>query len=176
MTAAGGLLRLLGGSAAPAARGPGSGQEAQGDSFAALLEKARSGEISSGRPVAIARNAKVTLTDEQLERLSVAADRAEAQGATRALVLIDGLALRVDITMREVTESVDLSRPGVLTGIDAVVRMPSPNLGEGGGAPVLPPGAGRAPANVSLLKALSAGDDEERWAGGKGGRGAAQVN
>lgn len=160
MHSAAGLLRLLGGAAMPRRSEPSAPARADEPDFAGMLASARAGEIHSGREVTIAMRANVTLSPEQLQRLAGAADYAEAQGATRALVLIDGQALRLDITMREVTEAVDLSRPGVLTGLDAVVSLPSA-AGAADGPTMLPhPGKGRAWSNASLLKAL-AGDKPE---------------
>lgn len=117
------LLRLLSPPGRPAAastapRGAGNA------GFAAMLARAQQGELSSGLPVRVAKGAKVMLTDEQLSRLAVAADRAQAQGATLALVLIDGLAIRLDVSMREVTGTADIKGGAVLTGIDAVISLP----------------------------------------------------
>lgn len=91
--------------------------------FAELLAKAREGEISSGLPVTLAPGAEVELTESQLARVAKAADRAEAQGATRALLLIDGVALTLDVGVRQVTGSVDMNT-GMVTGIDAVLSAP----------------------------------------------------
>ncbi|MCW5775123.1 MAG: hypothetical protein KIS87_01580 [Phycisphaeraceae bacterium] len=94
-----------------------------GSEFAALLASAQSGELQTGLEVTVARGAGVQLSPSQLERLAVAADRAHAEGASRALVLIDGMALELDVLSRTITGGVDLEAEGVLTGIDAVVRV-----------------------------------------------------
>jgi hypothetical protein len=120
------LLRLLGAQAVPGlapvsqanASAPGSLD------FAKILSQAKAGQLSSGREVTIARSAGVNLSDDQMKRLSAAADLAESQGATRALVMIDGMTLKLDVAMREVTGSVNLKASGVLTGIDAVIDVP----------------------------------------------------
>src|SRR4051812_18153381 len=101
------LLGLLG-AGGPAPAQPLRGDQIAGADFGTLLQKAREGGLASGREVTIARGAGVSLTPEQLSQLSVAADRAEAQGATRALVMIDGKAIRLDVAMREVTGAADL--------------------------------------------------------------------
>jgi hypothetical protein len=158
MIPAAGLLRTLGGSPAspPALASP--VVDPQSPRFAALLEQARAGEIASRREVVDTANLK--LLPDQLQRLAIAADRAEAQGATRALILMDGRAFHVDITMREITAEVDLNNPSILTGIDALVNVPPV-----GGAPkagiLPPPGEGRPWSNASLVKSL-AGDDDHR--------------
>jgi hypothetical protein len=149
-----GLLSLLTAAARPRAADRGLSPEAmQSADFASLLDKARSGEVSSNRPVALARGVNLKLNDDQLARLAVAADRAEAQGASRALVFIDGMALKLDVSLREITGLADMKSGGILTGIDAVIGMPSasPKNPE-----VLPlPKAGAGLGNSSLLKLLS---------------------
>jgi len=120
------LLRMLSAQAVPglAPVAPSHTPAAGSLDFASLLSQAKAGQLASGREVSIARNAGVNLSDDQIKRLSVAADMAESQGATRALVHIDGMTLKLDVGMREVTGSVDLKSSNVLTGIDAVIDVP----------------------------------------------------
>jgi hypothetical protein len=159
MTTGSGLLQMLGlGAARPAspdragATPPGMG----GIDFAALLQQAQKGELSSGLPVTPARGVEVELTPDQLQRVAAATDRAEAQGATRALVLIDGIALKVDVSVRQVLGKVDVSSGQVLTGIDAIVTAPVTGPASASeGAPLPLPRAGAAQMHPSLLKALS---------------------
>lgn len=104
--------------AAPAA------QTATGASdFSSMLGKARAGELSTGLPVTIARGADIELSENQLSRLAQAADRAESAGARRALVLIDGRALEVDVTTRQVVREHPMADSRVITGIDAVIGL-----------------------------------------------------
>lgn len=118
------LLRALGGGIRPA--GPSvPPAPADGLSFESLLSKARAGEVATGAPITVSRGAGVNLTDDQLARLSLAADRAEAQGATKALVLIDGMALSLDVGVRTITGAVDLASSAVHQGFDGVVTVPS---------------------------------------------------
>lgn len=120
------LLRLLGAQASPGvAPAVGTSTRAGGIDFASLLKQAQSGQLASGREVTIAKGAGVNLSDDQIKRISAAADLAEAQGATRALVMIDGMTLKLDVSMREVTGTADLKKSTVLTGIDAVIDVPS---------------------------------------------------
>lgn len=126
------LLRVLGGSAsATRARpdgpiGPPSADEtARSGTFAQLLEAARSGRFSGGPPVTIHPSSGVSLTPDQLQRLTVATDMAQAAGATRALVRLDGMSLLLDVGVRSVTASVSLAPGEVLTGIDALVEVPA---------------------------------------------------
>lgn len=92
-----------------------------GDSFATLLEQAQTGRIGSGVPLRVPSQLGLNLNPSQVERLMKAADQAEAQGAGRALVLMDGQAITIDVGTRTVTGTVDASSPGVLQGIDAVI-------------------------------------------------------
>jgi hypothetical protein len=150
MSAIGSLLKLL----SPAAPGPAGlpPERVEGADFATLLTQARAGEVASGLPVKNAARG-LELSEDQLRRLALAADRAEAQGATRALVLIDGLTLKLDITMREITGSADLKSGNILTGIDAVINMQSPGAEPPQVLPLPRNSAGLG--NASLLKLLA---------------------
>lgn len=99
--------------------------------FTSMLSKARAGELSTGLPVTLARNAGIELSDDQLTRLAHAADRAESAGARRALVLMDGRALEIDIATRQVSREHALGDSRVVTGIDSVI-----DLGGHAGAPL----------------------------------------
>jgi hypothetical protein len=154
------LLRLLG-AAAPAQARPAGGPQRPGMAgadFAMLLERASKGELSTGRPVTVAKGAGLKLSEEQLRRIAAAADRAEAIGASRALVLIDGKAITLDIASREVTGQVDPSAGSLLNGVDAVIGVPAPATLQGAGATpasILPLPRQGAIGNPSLLRALS---------------------
>lgn len=169
--AASGLLSLLGGASTEnrsAGSAKGAGSAASGAAladqpldFAALLDKARAGEIHSGRRVTVAKGANIRFSEDQLQRLAAAADLAESQGATRAVALIDGHAVRLDISMREVTESLDLASPAVLTNVDAVISIPATSAQSGTKAAITPlPGNGMNLSNASLLSALAQSEDK----------------
>lgn len=134
-------LRLLASGVLPAgieparsSRGLSSAEAASAD-FRQLLLKAHNDELASGRALSLAPGVNVPLSEDQSSRLSLAADRAEAAGARHAIVLLDDQALRIDVANRQILGTVDLSQPGVLTGIDAVVRA-------GGGSGADPAGDG----------------------------------
>lgn len=152
---ASGLLRLLGGgAAAPPSANPVNPGQIAGANFATLLQQARTGGFASGRQITVGPGSGVNLSADQLQRIADAADKAEAQGATRALVLVDGMALRVDLTSRQVTGAADLNTPGVLSNIDAVVSVPS--VDPKTGTQLLPlPSGNTALGNPSLLKTLA---------------------
>lgn len=128
--------------------GPLAPHELARSDFAALLGRAKG--LASDRPVTVAKDAKVSLTDDQLSRLAQAADHAEAQGANRALVRIDDQWLTLDVATRTITGVFDpvhaqaSAGPSVLTGLDAVIHVP--------GAANSPARAlGRADHNATLL-------------------------
>lgn len=125
--------------------------------FADLLAKAAGGQISSGLTVNVAQNAGVELNADQLARMSVAADKAQAAGAARAVVLIDGQALTLDVATRTISGKADLSPGAALSNIDAVIVAPASGGGKPG--PQASPGgpfATLTPApNASLLDALA---------------------
>lgn len=155
------LLRTLGSGVRPTgAEGgaPGRGSIAGGGSFADMLREASSG--SAGRaPVSVAKNAGVDLSPGQLERLAQAADRAQAEGADRALVLIDGMTLKLDVATRTITGRVtadgSVKGPRVHTGVDAVVTVPAAD--EVAIPGVVPPPGGVS--NPSLARLLHDRDD-----------------
>ncbi len=138
------LLRRLGGGGASAAQaaarvGPiqkggeaGQVRTPGGASFADLLKKAGGGELASGLPVTVDDGA-AELSDEQLERVGRAADRAEAEGFTTAIVHIDGHQIILDVGARRVTGRVDADNP-VARNIDGVVFAPPAEGGVLAGA------------------------------------------
>lgn len=124
----------------------------EGASFQSLLEQARSGKVSSGRPVTIGRDSGVELTDQQLERVAAAVDLAEASGASRPLVVIDGKALKIDVGVRTITGVADVTVGKAVTGIDAIIHVPGVST-----APpemVTPVNAATPHAGGALLKSL----------------------
>jgi hypothetical protein len=134
------MLRMLGSSGNAPALNPGS-RAGKADiasaGFADLLKLAKDGEVSSGREVSIDPGLKIDLTPEQRTALSAAADRAEAAGLNKALVMIGGHGLVLDVASRTVTGSADLSNPSVLGQIDGVVN--AGGKGAQAGAPLMPP-------------------------------------
>ncbi|MFO0832838.1 MAG: hypothetical protein U0637_13480 [Phycisphaerales bacterium] len=145
-------LRLIGsGGAQQAASRALIQQLSHSESFQNILDKAREGAVASGLKVKAGKESGLTLTQDQVERLSAAADIAEANGAGRAVFLIDGRALRMDVGTRTVLGPVDMSKTGVLGDIDAIVSVAAD---QGAAAtPVLPPPA--VGANASLLRTLA---------------------
>lgn len=142
------LLRTLGLGSRPVSGG--ATAPVAGMSFSDLLSKATEGEFSTGLEVTLASGANVELSGEQLQRLAKVADSAEAQGASRVLVLMDGQALTMDVGVRQITGTADMN--SVVTGIDAVVAAPGSGV-NAGQAVIGPPRASMT--NASLLDALA---------------------
>lgn len=127
------LLRRLGSGVrpeGPAARAPMS-QPAGVESadFASLLDDVHAGKMASARPLSIASGAGVELSSDQMQRLAVAADAAEAAGAGRLLAMIDGQGVTIDVASRTITGGVEGLKGRVVTDVDAFIVVPdgSPN-------------------------------------------------
>ena len=116
------LLRALGTNASPGIAQPSTASGAAATSFADALSSARAGKLASGRTVEVDPASGVNLSKSEVEALSRAADRAEANGATSALVLLGERAFKVDVPTRRVTGEVSLSDGSAVTGIDTVLR------------------------------------------------------
>lgn len=143
-------ILALPGVASSAVRSVGSaiGRLAPG-SFADHLNRAQSDP--ERLPVKVGRGVEVELNAEQLARLAEAADRAEAEGVSSAVVMIDGLALELDVTMRTVRGVVDESA-GIKTGIDAVVYAQPAREKEAAFGP------GSLPENPGVRRLAGGGD------------------
>ncbi len=133
--------------------------------FGDLLTMVASGRIRSERAVLVDPGAVLDppLDERQLERLADAADEAEAAGARRAVMLLDGRGLVLAVAERRVEGE---ARPGdgALVGIDAAVAVPpDPAAGEDSAssgteaASGAPGGAHPAPDPVASGSSASAG-------------------
>lgn len=122
--------------------------------FSGLLERARGGQLSSGRGVEIAPDVLAEFSPDQMQRLADAADRAQAAGAEQALVQIDGVLVRMDVASRTITAEVDPQHGDVLTGFDAFVEASDPT-GASSAPAGLVPLPGNLGENASLVKELA---------------------
>ncbi len=163
MSGANELLRLLSGGpssvgAASKIRGvgPQGGQanpaNIENAEFADLLERVQSGELTSGVPVTVDDDAGVSLGEADLAMLTVAADKAEAAGIRRAVVLTGDQALILDVHSRTVVGKADM-KDGVLSGIDGVIRIGVDGAAEAVNS-TLPLPSGFVAANPSLASLL----------------------
>ena len=115
--------------------------------FEELLARARQGRIESGRTVSADYQTGEALTSGQLTRLSAAADLAEASGAQRAMLLMDGRGLLLDVAGRRLTGDLSTDDASRFVNLDAAVYVPGENE-ETAAAPVAPP-TGVAPPGVA---------------------------
>jgi hypothetical protein len=127
-------------------------------SFADLLRKAEQGQLSSGREVTVGKGVELTLAREQMARLAAAADRAEASGAVNALVLMDGVALRLDVQNRTIVSKSPATPGQVMTGVDAVISLDEPENAPSFVPPILPYPGGSGALNPSLARAVPSRD------------------
>lgn len=171
------LLRTLGSGLIPSAPGS-TGNTAGalgGIDFATLLNRARSGELTSGRAVTLDTQTEVEFTSDQMDRLSQAADAADAAGVESLFAVIDGIGVVMDVPSRTIRGTVDLSGAtngrvlpaDVLVGVDSVVVVPDENAAEVGALGFSPAErrAALAPLaglieNGTLIARLASGTEE----------------
>ncbi|MHC4108684.1 MAG: hypothetical protein ACYSTY_11420 [Planctomycetota bacterium] len=110
----------------------------EGQSFDELLALARQGSVPSGRAVQWAADPARPLDEQQLTRLSAAADVAEAAGARRALMLIDGRGVVLDVANRALVAELADDGAARAVKVDAAVGVPDPDH-DSEGPPVTPP-------------------------------------
>ncbi len=128
---AGDMLRRLASGVHPGGVGSAvSHRTIESEDFSALLSSVRTGDITSGRPIEVKDDAGAPLTGDQLERLGVATDAAEAAGSRRLLAMIDGGAVTVDVAERRIVESAASIAGVVLTEIDGFVLVPEGRASE----------------------------------------------
>ncbi len=134
----------------------------ESQSFSELLGLVSDGSVRSDRPVTIDLQDGEELDDEQLERLAAAADLAESSGAERALMLIDGRGLVLEVGLRRVTSELSPNEPDPVIGLDAAVYVVSDhdqsNFKDSGSA-IRFPGSGLIPPSVAaqIQRARDAG-------------------
>ncbi len=94
----------------------------QGPSFAETLEKAQDVRFSNHAQKRL-ESRSITLTEDNVNRLSDAIDKAEKRGGKSSLVMVDDLAFIVNVRDRLVITALDADHrgEGVFTQIDSVV-------------------------------------------------------
>ncbi len=133
------LLSLVGLGSRLLGVGGGEKVDASGD-FGKALEAAKDGRLETGRAVVSGPELGVDLSADQLQRLSHAADMAEAQGAKTAAVLMDGMVIRLDVESRTAMKS-SPAESALMGDVDVV-------LSAG-------PTSESAPASDALLRRLA---------------------
>jgi len=94
-------------------------------SFEQLLSMASRGQVSSGRQIDTALELNPPLDPAQMERLASAADQAEAAGSKRALMMIDGRSVVLDVQSRTIVAELNADTTQPITGIDAAMYVGS---------------------------------------------------
>jgi len=159
------MLRQLGlsGRTGAAQSAPQQTQSAgiQPGEFADLLQRARDGTLASNRPVTIEDGQGLNLNEAQLARLSLAADRAEAAGLRKALVMIDDQRVILDVQQRTIVAA-SASDSGVLDGIDGVLDLAGVLAPSADKTPI--PGPPTAMENPNLARLLAQMNDRGRAA------------
>jgi len=136
--------------------------------FDQLLTMVARGNVSSGRHVRCDCALDDPLTDERLERLASAADQAEAAGSDRAVMIIDGRAMVMDVPQRVIETEIsarasannDAAGSATVFGeVDAAVYVPHEDDAITAALPPIP-GNGLVPGTVArqLERALLLGD------------------
>lgn len=115
------------------ARATGTQYSVNGPSFSESLAKAQDVHFSNHAQKRL-ESRDIQLTDDNVNRLSNAIDRAEKRGGKNSLVLVDDLAFIVNVRDRMVVTALDADHrgEGVFTQIDSVVFAdPAQNAGSG---------------------------------------------
>jgi len=110
----------------------GKPETGSGSTDKASFKEMFSSELASGREIYFSKHAGqrlhsrgIELTDDQINRIADAVDRAGAKGSRETLILTDDAALVVSIAHRTVITAFDREhlREGVVTSIDSAVIL-----------------------------------------------------
>lgn len=128
------LLRQLEPAVRPGSTGPGG--RAAPASFEArpfddLLAQAFAGELRSERPVDVACDLKPAMDASQMKRLASAADRAEAFGGQRTLMMIDGRGVVMDVRNRCVIAEMKPQDSSAMLAVDGAMIVPADDADAG---------------------------------------------
>jgi hypothetical protein len=115
-------------------------------SFGELLALVADGEVRSQCPVSLDFEPRTPVSDDQLGRMSGAADMAAAHGAEKALMLIDGRGLVLDVTGRTLIAELGERDDDPIVALDAAVFIAD---GAAAQRVVGCPGPGLAPRAVA---------------------------
>jgi hypothetical protein len=126
-------------------------------SFASLLQQAREGTLRTGEDVTIDPESGVKLSADDLARITMAADKAEAAGVRTAMVLVGDQRLLLDVASRAILGPASIGSE-VTSGVDGVIDLRTQGAGQvalqgATSTAALAPGAGIA-AHPGVLRAL----------------------
>lgn len=127
----------------------------ESSSFEQLLAAAAAGTVSSERAIEVGFDVSPPLDATQLERMAAAADQAQAAGAERAVMLIDGRAFVLDVESRTLVSEMTGGSAERLAVIDTAIIVPDENeLGSqilGPPSSLPPPIVGRSDHRASAV-------------------------
>ena len=119
----------------------------ESQSFNELLSLASKGSVHSGRQVDCSCDVNEPLESDQIDRLSAAADRAEASGAQKALMLIDGRGFIMNVAQRSIEAELSVEhQTSIFKNVDTAIYVPAE--GETPQSILGPPGNRIAPPGV----------------------------
>ncbi len=127
-----GLTGIGSGGSSPSSGGAISLDQA---TFEDLLDRARSGELTAGFDVSVARGVDAEVSEETLTKLGPIVESALQSGASRIAVVEGDRVLEVDVLLRRVTGVRPVGEGELVTGVDAVVRLDEPKADELVGPP-----------------------------------------
>ena len=108
----------------------GAGGSLENSSFADLLRLAREGGVEASRPLKIGREVAGSFGEDTLSALALAADAAEAAGATRLKAVVEGRTVTIDVLSREIVSSDEVAPGGLITDADAFIVIPGETAGR----------------------------------------------
>ncbi|MHC5113480.1 MAG: hypothetical protein ACYTGP_03515 [Planctomycetota bacterium] len=127
--------------------------------FDELLSLVSTGGVRSERTVTVIDEKRLgePLTEADLERLASAADIAEASGARRAVMLMDGRGLVMNIADRLVTGELSQDPAQRLVDLDAAVYVAGDDEDDSAAATPALPGTGLVPPAIARQLAAAVG-------------------
>ncbi len=133
------------------------------NSFDELLALVSDGRVRSDREVTLDFESDHELTDEQMSRLAIAADVADESGAKRALMLIDGRGLVLEVSDRRLVTELTDDRESHLAQLDAAVYVAEASgVLKLPGNGLIPPVVARQIEQVYLARQLPANVSKEQ--------------
>lgn len=102
---------------------------AESASFGELLRQARESGVDASRPLKIGRDVTAPFSDETLNTLALAADAAEAAGASRLAAVVEGKTVTIDVVAREIVATGESTPGEVITDADAFLVIPDKSGG-----------------------------------------------
>ena len=118
--------------------------------FAQLLSAVSQGQVRSGRQVDVACELHPPLAAKDMERLAAAGDMAEASGSRRALMMIDGRGLVMDVASRTIVGELSASESARMFGVDSTMYVTRDDESQYKGM-LPPPGGGLLSPLLNLL-------------------------